>query len=358
LAKLTDLKELLNLLIKKGASDLHLSVGSPPHIRIDEKLIPCEYDKLSNEEIKSLIYTLLSEDQKQKLEKDLELDMSFGLGDEARFRANMFYQRGNLGMALRVLPAHIMSFEECGLPVNVLVDLCKKNKGLVLVTGATGSGKSTTLASMVEFINNDRPVHIVTIEDPIEYIYEGKKAVIDQREVGHDTHSFATALKHVLRQDPDVILVGEMRDLESIELALNAAETGHLVLATLHTSDCAQTINRIIDVFPQHQQEQARVQLSFVLNAVLAQQLVPKTETTGRVLALEVLKLTAAVRSLVRDRKVHQIYSVIQTSQKEGMKTMNQSLYELYQTQKITYEDAIARTSEIDDLKRMLKSGV
>ena len=358
MAKLTDLKELLNLLIKKGASDLHLSVGSPPHIRIDEKLIPCEYDKLSNEEIKSLIYTLLSEDQKQKLVKDLELDMSFGLGDEARFRANMFYQRGNLGMALRVLPAHIMSFEECGLPVNVLVDLCKKNKGLVLVTGATGSGKSTTLASMVEFINNDRPVHIVTIEDPIEYIYEGKKAVIDQREVGHDTHSFATALKHVLRQDPDVILVGEMRDLESIELALNAAETGHLVLATLHTSDCAQTINRIIDVFPQHQQEQARVQLSFVLNAVLAQQLVPKTETTGRVLALEVLKLTAAVRSLVRDRKVHQIYSVIQTSQKEGMKTMNQSLYELYQTQKITYEDAIARTSEIDDLKRMLKSGV
>lgn len=358
MAKLTDLKEILNLLIQKGASDLHLSAGFPPHIRIDEKLISCEYDQLSNEDIKNLIYSILSDDQKKELERDLELDMSFALGDVARFRANMFYQRGNLGMAIRSLPAHIMSFEECGLPVNVLVDLCKKNKGLVLVTGATGSGKSTTLASMVEFINNDRPVHIVTIEDPIEYVYNGKKAVIDQREVGHDTHSFAEALKHILRQDPDVILIGEMRDLESIELALNAAETGHLVLATLHTSDSAQTINRIVDVFPQHQQEQVRVQLSFVLNAVLAQQLVPKTDDTGRALALEVLKLTPAVRSLIRDQKVHQIYSVIQTSQKDGMRTMNQSLYELYRTQKISYEDAIARTSEIDDLKRMLKLGV
>lgn len=358
MAKLTDLKEILNLLVEKNASDLHLSVGFPPHIRIDEKLIACEYDPLSNEDVKSLVYSILSEDQKKTLEDNLELDMSFGLGDVARFRVNVFYQRGNIGMAIRALPAHIMSFEECGLPVNVLVDLCKKNKGLVLVTGATGSGKSTTLASMVEFINNDRPVHVVTIEDPIEYLYKGKKAVIDQREVGHDTHSFAEALKHVLRQDPDVILIGEMRDLESIELALNAAETGHLVLATLHTSDSAQTINRIIDVFPQHQQEQVRVQLSFVLNAVLAQQLVPKTEGSGRCLALEILRLTPAVRSLIRDQKVHQIYSVIQTSQKEGMRTMNQSLYELYRTQKISYEDAISRTSEIDDLKRMLKSGV
>ncbi len=358
MTKLTDLKEILNSLVKKDASDLHLSAGSVPHIRIDEKLVPCEYDQLSNEDIKSLVYAILSEDQKNTLEKDLELDMSFGLGDMARFRVNMFYQKGNIGVAIRALPVHIRSFEECGLPVNVLVDLCKKNKGLVLVTGATGSGKSTTLASMVEFINNDRPVHIVTIEDPIEYVYKGKKAVIDQREVGHDTHSFSEALKHVLRQDPDVILIGEMRDLVSIELALSAAETGHLVLATLHTSDCAQTINRIIDVFPQHQQEQVRVQLSFVLNAILAQQLIPKRDSTGRVLALEVLRLTPAVRSLIRERKVHQIYSVIQTSQKEGMRTMNQSLYELYQTQNISYEEAIARTSEVDDLKRMLKSGV
>jgi twitching motility protein PilT len=358
LAKLTDLTGILKTLAEKGASDLHLSADSAPHMRIDEKLIPCDYDALSSDDIRSLIYAILTDEQKKDFEENFELDMSFGLKGIARFRANVFYQRGNIGAAIRALPAHIMSFEECGLPVNVMVDLCKKNKGLVLVTGATGSGKSTTLASMVEFINSDRPVHIITIEDPIEYIYSGKKAVIDQREVGHDTHSFSAALKHVLRQDPDVILIGEMRDLESIELALNAAETGHLVLATLHTSDATQTINRIIDVFPQHQQEQVRVQLSFVLNAVLAQQLIPKADAIGRTLALEVLKLTPAVRSLIREQKVHQIYSVIQTSQKDGMKTMNQSLYELYQGQKISYEDAIARTSEIDDLKRMLKAGV
>jgi twitching motility protein PilT len=358
LSKLSDLKKILTKLIEDGASDLHLSVDSAPHIRVDEKLVPCEYDPLSGEDIRALLYPLLSEAQKKSLEKELELDMSFGLKDKARFRANIFYQRGNIGAAIRALPAHIMSFEECGLPVNVMIDLCKMNKGLVLVTGATGSGKSTTLASMVEFINNDRPVHIVTIEDPIEYIYTGKKAVIDQREVGHDTHSFANALKHVLRQDPDVILIGEMRDLESIELALNAAETGHLVLATLHTSDSAQTINRIIDVFPQHQQEQVRVQLSFVLKSILAQQLIPKPEGRGRSLGLEVLMMTPAVRSLIREQKVHQIYSVIQTSQKEGMRTMNQSLYELYRMQKISYEEAISRTNEVDDLKRMLKSGV
>jgi twitching motility protein PilT len=343
LAKLTDLTGILKTLAEKGASDLHLSADSAPHMRIDEKLIPCDYDALSSDDIRSLIYAILTDEQKKDFEENFELDMSFGLKGIARFRANVFYQRGNIGAAIRALPAHIMSFEECGLPVNVMVDLCKKNKGLVLVTGATGSGKSTTLASMVEFINSDRPVHIITIEDPIEYIY---------------THSFSAALKHVLRQDPDVILIGEMRDLESIELALNAAETGHLVLATLHTSDATQTINRIIDVFPQHQQEQVRVQLSFVLNAVLAQQLIPKADAIGRTLALEVLKLTPAVRSLIREQKVHQIYSVIQTSQKDGMKTMNQSLYELYQGQKISYEDAIARTSEIDDLKRMLKAGV
>ncbi|MCK4519415.1 MAG: PilT/PilU family type 4a pilus ATPase, partial [Candidatus Omnitrophica bacterium] len=239
--------------------------------------------------------------------------------------------------------------------VSTMTELCMKNKGLVLLTGATGSGKSTTLAAMVEFINNDRPVHIVTIEDPIEYLYSNKKAVIDQREVGNDTHSFSQALKHVLRQDPDVILIGEMRDLVSIELALNAAETGHLVLATLHTSDSAQTINRIIDVFPQHQQEQVRVQLSFVLNAIISQQLIPKANGSGRVLALELLILTSAVRSLIREQKVHQIYSIIQTSQKDGMKTMNRSLKELCRLGRIDYESALSRTNEVEDLKRMLK---
>ncbi len=355
MTRLTVLKEALLLMVEKKASDLHLSSDSVPHFRVDEKLIPCDYESLSSEEIQNLLSGILSEDQKKALERDLELDMSFGIEKIARFRANVFYQKGKIGVAIRALPAKIMSFEGCGLPVNTMTELCVKNKGLVLITGATGSGKSTTLAAMVEFINNDRPVHIVTIEDPIEYLYSNKKAVIDQREVGRDTHSFSQALKHVLRQDPDVILIGEMRDLVSIELALNAAETGHLVLATLHTSDSAQTINRIIDVFPQHQQEQVRVQLSFVLNAVISQQLIPRASGSGRVLAFELLVLTPAVRSLIREQKIHQIYSVIQTSQKDGMKAMNHSLKELCQLGRIDYESALSRTNEVEDLKRMLK---
>lgn len=354
--KLTNLNEILKLMVEKKASDLHLSDNSVPHLRIDERLIACDYDELTSDEIKKITYDILNEEQKKTLEEKWELDMSFGMENIARFRANVFYQRGNIGLAIRSLPVKIMSFQECGLPVDTVTDICKKSKGLILITGATGSGKSTTLASMVEFINNDRPVHIVTIEDPVEYVYNNKRAIIDQREVGHDTHSFSNALKYVLRQDPDVILIGEMRDLESMELALNAAETGHLVLATLHTSDTAQTINRIIDVFPPHKQNQVRIQLSFVLSAVFSQQLIPKADTTGRILALEVLVATAAVRSMVREQKAHQIYSVIQTSQRDGMRTMNQSLKELYQSKKIAYETTLLRSTEVEDLKRMLKS--
>ncbi len=256
---------------------------------------------------------------------------------------------------MRLLPLHIMNFEECGLPLNVAEDLCKRPRGLVLVTGATGSGKSTTLASMVDKINSEKNCHIVIIEDPIEYVHKNKKALVDQREVGSDTQSFAQSLKHVLRQDPNVILIGEMRDLETIEAALDIAETGHLVFSTLHTSDSVQTINRVIDVFPSHQQQQVRVQLSFVLLGIMAQQLIPKANGQGRVLATEVLIATPAVRSLIREAKTHQLYSVIQTSQKEGMRTMNQTLFELYSRKLISYEDAILRSSDPDDLDRLFR---
>jgi twitching motility protein PilT len=246
-----------------------------------------------------------------------------------------------------------MSFEECGLPADIITAQCKRPKGLVLVTGATGSGKSTTLASMIDWINKERDCHIITVEDPIEFVHFGKKAIVDQREVGQDTHSFGAALKHVLRQDPDVILIGEMRDLETIESALIIAETGHLVFATLHTSDCVQTINRVIDVFPSHQQQQIRTQLSFVLNAILSQQLIPKAGGRGRVLAVEVAIVNPAIRSLIREAKIHQLYSVIQTSQKEGMRTMNQALFELTKKGLISYEEASARTMDQEELKRL-----
>ena len=291
----------------------------------------------------------------EKFERELELDISFGIEGLGRFRVNCFIQRGYVGAAVRLLPLHIMTFEECGLPLNVVEDLCKRPKGLVLVTGATGSGKSTTLASMVDKINSEKNCHIVIVEDPIEYVHKNKKALVDQREVGADTQSFAHSLKHVLRQDPNVILIGEMRDLETIEAALDIAETGHLVLSTLHTSDAVQTINRVIDVFPSHQQQQVRIQLSFVLLGILAQQLIPKTGGRGRVLATEVLIATPAVRSLIREAKTHQLYSVIQTSQKEGMRTMNQTLFELYNKKAITYEDAILRSTDPDDLDRLFR---
>jgi twitching motility protein PilT len=350
---MVDIQKLLETLIEKTASDLHLTAGSPPLLRIDEKLVALDYPALMPEQTKSLAYSVLSPAQIETFEKTLEMDMSFGIKNLSRFRVNVYVQRGCVGMAVRRIPFQIMSFEECGLPVKVVSELSRKPKGLILVTGATGSGKSTTLAAMIQKINAERRCHVITIEDPIEFTFMNKLAVIEQREVGNDTHSFTEALRHVLRQDPNVILIGEMRDLETVQAALNIAETGHLVFATLHTSDCVQTVNRIIDVFPAHQQQQVRIQLSFVLQSVLAQQLIPSADGKGRVLATEIMIANHAVRSLIREAKTHQIYSVIQTAQKEGMRTMNMALYDLVMNKRILYEEAITRTTEPDDLQRL-----
>jgi twitching motility protein PilT len=350
-----EMNDLLKLMVERRASDLHISAGATIRLRIDEKLVSIDDHILSQEESKALSYSVLSKDQIKKFESDLELDMAFGIRELGRFRTNVFMQRGTTCCAIRIIPYDIWSFEQCGLPANVVTELCKKQKGLVLVTGATGSGKSTSLASMIDWINKDRNCHIVTIEDPIEFIHTNRKAIVHQREVFSDTHSFGKAMRHVLRQDPNVILIGELRDLETIEAALIIADTGHLVFATLHTSDCVQTINRIVDVFPSHQQQQIRTQLSFVLIGVLSQQLIPRQGGTGRVLAMEILLSNPALRSLIRESKVHQIYSIMQTSQKDGMRTMNQALYELYQRKLISYEDAFARTTDPDDLARLFK---
>ncbi|MBI2093494.1 MAG: PilT/PilU family type 4a pilus ATPase, partial [Candidatus Omnitrophica bacterium] len=297
---------LLRLTVEQGSTDLHLSANLPPHLRLDERLIPMEYPPLSGDDVKELAYSLISSEKVERFERWKELDFSFSVEGLARFRANYFVQQGYIGVAIRMIPFRILSFNELGLPAKVVTELCEKPKGLVLITGATGAGKTTTLASMVDYLNSNRSLHIVTIEDPIEYTHTSKRSIIDQREVGSDTQSFAQALRHVLRQDPDVILIGEMRDLETIETALVVAETGHLVLATLHTSDVIQTVNRIVDVFPSHQQSQVRVQLSMELLGVVSQQLIPKASGRGRVLASEVLLANHAVRSLVREQKIHQ----------------------------------------------------
>ena len=351
------MQELLQAMVEKNASDLHLSVDSPPILRIDEELIAMDQPVLSAEGTREMAYGLLMPEQIKAFERELELDMSFGRKQLGRFRVNIFLQRGSVSVAIRLLPEHHRNFEECGLPAKTMEPMCQKKKGLVLITGATGSGKSTTLAAMVGWINENRRGHIVTIEDPIEYVHINKQSIIDQRELGTDTLSYHGALKHVLRQDPNVILIGEMRDLETIESALNIAETGHLVLSTLHTSDAVQTINRIVDVFPAHQQQQVRVQLSFVLLGVLAQQLIPAANGTGRVLAAEVMIASPAVRALVREGKTHQIYSVIQTSQREGMRTMNQSLADLYLRKQISYEEALARSHDHEELMRLIQPG-
>ncbi|MFO0985398.1 MAG: type IV pilus twitching motility protein PilT [Planctomycetota bacterium] len=350
------LKELLQELVSRGGSDLHISAGAPPKVRLNAKLIDLDYQPLTGEDTKAVCYGVLNSDQIARFERDLELDFSFGLTDVGRFRTNVFVQRGAVSAVFRVIPNRIKTFAELGLPQKICEQLCNLPKGLILVTGATGSGKSTTLAALIDHINRSRNCHIVTIEDPIEFVHENKGCLLNQREVGPDTKGFRAALRSVLRQDPDVIMVGEMRDLETIESALTLSETGHLTLATLHTSDAVQTINRIVDVFPDHQQQQIRTQLSFVLQAVFCQQLVPTINGRGRALASEILLVNPAVRALVRDNKAHQIYSIIQTNRKLGMKTMNQGLAELYWANQISHEEALGHSSESDELDRLISS--
>ena len=352
-----NLHQLLKELVDCGGSDLHITTNSPPQIRVDGSLKPMELPPLTPVETKQLCYSVLTDAQKHKFEEENELDLSFGVKGLSRFRGNVFIQRGAVAGVFRVIPYKILTFEELGLPP-VVTELSCKPRGLILVTGPTGSGKSTTLASIIDKINTERHDHIVTVEDPIEYLHPHKGCLVNQREVGADTKNFKSALKYVLRQDPDVVLVGELRDLETIEAALTLAETGHLCFATLHTNSCAQTINRIIDVFPPYQQTQVRTQLSFVLEGVLSQTLIPRASGRGRTLALEVMVPNPAIRNLIREDKIHQIYSQMQVGQdKFGMLTMNQSLYNLYVKRIITLDDAMGRSQDPAELRQMLSTG-
>jgi twitching motility protein PilT len=351
------LSELLRKMIEHGGSDLHITTNSAPMVRVHGVLRPLEYPELSPAETKQLAYSVLTDAQKHRFEESLELDFSFGIKGLSRFRANIFNQRGAVGAVFRSIPYEIRSFEELSLPP-VIEKLCEKPRGLILVTGPTGSGKSTTLASMVDKVNRDRHEHIITVEDPIEYLHGHKGCIVNQREVHADTHNFANALRAALRQDPDVVLIGEMRDLETTETALRIAETGHLTFATLHTNSAASSINRIIDIFPSGQQAQIRTQLSMVLEGILTQALLPKANGQGRALAMEVLVPNAAIRNLVREDKIHQIYSMMQTGQdKYGMQTFNQSLASLYFKKQITLEMALARSSNQDELQDLINRG-
>ena len=352
------LEELLRIMVERGSSDLHVTAGSAPRIRVDGVLVPTEHEILDAEGAQKIIYSILDNEQIAKLEKDLELDLSFGIAGIGRFRTNVFFQRGAVGAAIRVIPYEIATFEDLTLPVDVCVRLCNLPKGLVLITGQTGAGKSTTLAAMVDYMNSNRQQHIITIEDPIEFVHRNKSCLINQREIGPDTHGFPQALKHILRQDPDVVLIGEMRDMETIDTALTLAETGHLTLATLHTSDTVQTINRIIDVFPAAQQGQIRMMLSFVLQAVFCQQLLPLANGRGRVLSCEVMVANEAIRAMIRDDKAHQIYSVLQTNLRQGMITMNQAMQQLYREGKITYDTALSHSLNPEDLKGLFQKAV
>src|SRR4029453_10888674 len=346
--------DLLTIMIERGASDLHITTGTPPQIRLHGKLTPLtQFERLTPRDTQRLAYIVLNEGQKQKFEEDNELDLSFGIQGLARFRCNVYRQRGAVASAIRVIPIKIRTFDELGLPT-IVEQLADRPKGLILVTGPTGSGKSTTLAAMVDKINHERTEHNMTIEDPIEFVHNHKKCLVNQREVFSDTQSFKNALKYILRQDPDVVLVGEMRDLETISAALTIAETGHLTLGTLHTNSCAQTINRIIHVFPPTPQSRVRGPPSPVLEGVLSQQLIPPPDGRGRVMSLEIMVTPPAIRNLIREEKIHQIYSAMQAGQKFGMQTMNQSLLSLVQRGRISREEALHRTMDPEELLRLM----
>lgn len=347
------LQMLLKAMVEKGASDLHITAGTAPQLRIDGRLVALRTNALTPDDARDLCYEVLNEAQRRRFEERRELDLSFGIKNLARFRINIFQQRNAVAGAFRVIPYAIKRYDELGLP-RAVVELARMPRGLVLITGPTGAGKSTTLAAMLDLINTERQGHIVTIEDPIEYVHSHKSCVVSQREIGVDTDSFGTALKYILRQDPDVVLIGELRDLETVEAAMTIAETGHLTLATLHTNSAIQTISRVVDVFPPHQKAQIRAQLSFVLQAVLSQQLLPKIGG-GRVLATELLLPNQAIRNLIREDKIHQIYTQMQVGRtKFAMHSMNQALHELVTTRKVRTEDAVTQSSDPDELRQML----
>lgn len=356
--ELPTLSELLRRLVEMGGSDLHLTVNSPPRVRLHGELKPLEgFPSLGPAETKQLAYSVLTESQKHRFEENLELDFSFAIRDVSRFRGNIFNQRGATAAVFRAIPFDIRSFEELALPP-ILRKLCQKPRGLILVTGPTGSGKSTTLATMLDFINETRYEHMITIEDPIEFLHTHKRCLVNQREIHSDTHSFPNALRAALREDPDVVLIGEMRDLETIESALRIAETGHLTFGTLHTNSAVTTINRVIDVFPAYQQPQVRAQLSLVLEGILCQSLLARMDGHGRVMAMEILIPNPAVRNLVREDKIHQVYSAMQSGQEKfGMQTFNQALLALYQKGQIALEVALGRSSNPDELQDMINRG-
>jgi twitching motility protein PilT len=351
------LQQLLKTMVEYGGTDLHVTVETVPQIRIDGRMVPLKLPQLDAAQTRWLCYGVMTDQQKHRLEEDLEVDFSFGLQGVARFRANVFNQQGATAGVFRTIPEKIRSFDQLGLPP-VVSSLCDKPRGLILVTGVTGSGKSTTLAAMVDKINNEEPLHILTIEDPVEYVHKHKRCVVNQREIHADTHSFKKALRSALRQDPDVVLIGEMRDLETIEAALTISETGHLTFGTLHTNSTVQTINRVIDVFPSHQQSQIRAQLSLVLEGIVCQSLIPKSSGKGRALALEVMVPNPAIRNLIREDKIHQIYGMMQTGQlKYGMQTFNQSLAELTIKGEITQDQAMSYSSNQDELRELINRG-